>query len=76
MECSEVAVNIGMQRGSYGMYWCIVECKWVWLFTWMCVCIISVFFDRKEDSGNYSCQAYNVEGQVESAPQQLTVMCK
>ena len=39
-------------------------------------CIISVFFDRKEDSGNYSCQAYNVEGQVESAPQQLTVMCK
>ncbi len=31
---------------------------------------------RKEDSGNYSCQAYNVEGQVESATQQLIVMCK
>ena len=31
---------------------------------------------RKEDSGNYSCQAYNVEGQQESVPEVLDVMCK
>jgi len=31
---------------------------------------------KKEDGGNYTCQAYNVEGQMESLPQMLDIMCK
>ena len=30
----------------------------------------------KEDAGNYTCQAFNVEGQMESQPQLLDIMCK
>ena len=30
----------------------------------------------KEDAGNYTCQAFNVEGQMESQPQMLDIMCK
>lgn len=30
----------------------------------------------KEDAGNYTCQAFNVEGQMESMPQLLDIMCK
>ena len=30
----------------------------------------------KADAGNYTCQAFNVEGQMESQPQLLDIMCK
>ena len=30
----------------------------------------------KEDGGNYTCQAFNVEGQMESQPKFLDIMCK
>ena len=31
---------------------------------------------KKEDAGNYTCQAFNVEGQMESPPQMLDIMCE
>ena len=31
---------------------------------------------KKEDAGNYTCQAFNVEGQMESPPQLLDIMCE
>ena len=31
---------------------------------------------EKGDAGNYTCQAFNVEGQMESQPQVLDIMCK
>ena len=31
---------------------------------------------KKEDAGNYTCQAFNVEGQMESSSKRLDIMCK
>ena len=31
---------------------------------------------KKEDAGDYTCQAFNVEGQMESSSQSLDIMCE